>query len=90
MTIDILGVQHTVRVVSDRLLPPDSLGQCDATNAEIFILEGMPPGVEKRIIVHELVHAVDDALGLGLTEEQVAALGAGLASIPQLRVEVDL
>lgn len=78
-----------VRYVQDRLLPANALGQCDATNAEIYVLEGLPPGVEKRIVVHELVHAVADALDLDLTEEQVAALGAGLASIPQLRVEVD-
>lgn len=74
-------------MVESRLLPSDALGQCDASSAEIFVQEGLAPGVEKRILLHELVHAIDDALGLGLSEEQVAALGAGLASIPQLRVD---
>ena len=87
MTFDILGVPHSVRVVEARLLPSDALGQCDAANAEILVQEGLPPGVEKRITIHELVHAIDDALGLELSEEQVAGLGAGLASIPQLRLE---
>lgn len=90
MTVDILGIPHKVRFVTDRLLPPETLGQCDSVNAEIYVLEGLAPGVEKRIILHELVHAVADALDLGLTEGEVASLGAGLASIPQLQVEVDM
>lgn len=89
MTVEVLGVPHKLRFVEQRLLPSDALGQCLADNAEIYILEGLPPGVEKRVLLHEFIHSVADALDLGLTEGEVAALGAGLASIPQLRVEVD-
>lgn len=32
-------------------------------------------------LLHELVHAIDDALGLGLTEHQTGLLGAGLYSL---------
>lgn len=88
MTIDILGVPHSVKTVSDKRLPSDSCGQCDESMAEILIEENLAPAIHRRILLHEVIHAIDDALELGLSEAQVVGLAAGLNSIPKLRIEV--
>ena len=36
---------------------------------------------QKDTLLHEVVHAIDDTLALGMTEEQVHALGAGLYQV---------
>lgn len=40
-----------------------------------------PENQMKCTLIHELVHAVDDMLGIDLKEEQVIKLGAGLYQV---------
>jgi hypothetical protein len=88
--LDILGVRFAVRTV-----PPGSLGKkvsglCDSGAAVLSVDAGLSPGIERRIKFHEVAHAIDDALGLDLTEAQVIGLAVGLASIPQLELTPEI
>jgi hypothetical protein len=87
MMIDILGIPHVVSAVPSEKLPPGSSGQCDENRAEILIDEELVDGPRRRILLHEIIHAIEEALELELSEAQVVGLAAGLNSIPQLRIE---
>jgi hypothetical protein len=85
--IDILGVPFSVRTVPPGSLGKRAIGLCDSEAAVLSVDSGLAPGVERRIMFHEIVHAISDTLELELTEEQVIGLAAGLNSIPQLSLE---
>jgi len=84
--IDILGVPYQVREVSEDSLGKGYAGECDDGTATISIEEGLAPQIARRVLLHEIVHAIEIALGLRMKEEQVMAIGAALNGIPQLRI----
>jgi hypothetical protein len=86
--IEILGVPFRVVTADAACLPEGHRGLCDHAHATITIAEGMPPGITRQTLVHEILHAVADSVGIDLTEGQVQTLAAGLSSIPQLAVNV--
>lgn len=86
MRVDILGVRHSVELISSKQLPSNACGQCDENAAEILIDENLDPAIFRRILLHEIIHAIEQALELGLSERQVVGLAAGLNSIPQLKI----
>ena len=88
MTVDILGVPFAVRLVESAELPRGSSGLCDPGRAVLSVEKGFSEAVTRRLVLHEIIHAIEDALDLELTEEQVVGLAAGLQSIPQLSLEL--
>jgi len=53
----------------------------------IEILDGLSPSITSATMFHELVHAVDESLGLGLTEKAVRGVEVGMCSILQQNPE---
>jgi hypothetical protein len=84
--LDILGVRFRVEETDGSSLSEGLLGISDIAHARITLLQGMDPGIKRRTLLHEVVHAVTDSLDLGLSEVKVQALAVGLASIPQLEL----
>lgn len=55
-------------------------GQCDHSAGAIRILRGQPADREVETFFHELIHAVECAWNLDLTEDEVAGLSLGLTA----------
>ena len=87
--LNILGVQYTVATADACSLPVDYQGLCDSNSATITLRARMAHDVERQVLLHEIIHAIDIALGMNLSEMQVSNIGAGLASIPQLAINID-
>ncbi len=73
----------TVRVIGKtyKLLEVDNLdnqGLCEDDKQQISIRKGMPIESWADTVIHEVTHAIDFNLKLGLTERQVHCIGSGL------------
>lgn len=66
----------------------EDMGNWDYDNGEVLLREGLPPVTRGCTLLHELIHAVSDTLGAGLTEGQTRALEQGLSQIIQANPEV--
>lgn len=56
------------------------MGVCDMDNMLITIYDGYPQSKINENILHEIIHALDKDMQIGLTENQVHSLGMGLSS----------
>ena len=61
----------------------EDFGYFDMDAAEIVIRAGQSRVSTATTLLHEIVHAISDTLGGGLTEEQVRCVEQGLAMIIQ-------
>jgi hypothetical protein len=85
--LDILGVRYRVVNQDGAGFSEGVKGACDPDHAIISILKGLVDPVARRVLLHEVIHAVTGSLDIPLSEGKVQALAAGLASIPQLKIE---
>lgn len=76
----ILGKTFSVEFV-DEDDAPDRLGSCHLEAQKIEIRKGQPKETELDTIVHEVIHACDDSLGLGMSERQVHAMACALVAV---------
>ncbi|MDX1486558.1 MAG: hypothetical protein R3268_00050 [Acidiferrobacterales bacterium] len=60
-------------------------GLCISYNHEIWYDESLSVEMAVSTILHEVIHAIDDHLGLNLTEQQVQGLETGLFSLNRKR-----
>jgi len=56
-------------------------GECDVDKQQIFVRDGQPLESEQDTVLHELLHAVDEAMGLKLKESQVKGAATGLLAV---------
>lgn len=59
----------------------DAIGMCETHRQTIRVETGLPRETEEDTLFHEVIHAVDETLGLGLSERQVIALASGLLAV---------
>jgi hypothetical protein len=90
MQVKILGKKWKVRYVPhDHALlngenDEDSwsaTGTCRSNECHIAVASDIDRQVQADTLWHEITHAVDETLGLGLTEQQVHALAAGQMAV---------
>ena len=79
--ISILGRNFKVTYVIKGGLEDDELGEVDLNKQRIAILEGLAADKERAVVLHEIVHGIDDILDLKLTERQVEGLENGLFAV---------
>ena len=81
--IQIIGKRFDIKWLTgdDPILPLDQVGECDTAEQEISIRNNLKPDTEKDTMLHETIHAVSDAMGLDMTEEQVMGLASGLLAV---------
>lgn len=60
---------------------PNQLGSCHLEAQRIEIRKGTPRETELDTLLHEVIHACDDSLGLGMTERQVHAMACALVGV---------
>jgi uncharacterized protein YpuA (DUF1002 family) len=78
--LKIVGKTYTLSLV-DQVDDQDSLGECNDVLQRILVKSGQKPDQLMDTILHEVVHAVDYQMHLGLTERQVHAVAAGLTAV---------
>lgn len=64
--------------VTDEQLGVNEFGHYDDFNKVIRIRPGLVDKDHRETILHELIHAIDEANKSGLTERQVSSLARGL------------
>lgn len=75
-----------VYVLPDDL--PKAVGEYDYENQIVRVRIGQHPVFEADTVLHELLHAIDDAMQLGMKERQVHCTAVGLVAL--LRDNPDL
>lgn len=63
------------------IVPDELLGECDTDTQTLAIRDGQPLESEQDTILHEVLHAVDEAMGLKLKEAQVKGIATGLLAV---------
>jgi Zn-dependent peptidase ImmA (M78 family) len=58
-----------------------NLGMCSYDKQIVYVEEGMPLENEQSTVFHELIHAVEEMMQLGLSEEHVKGLEVGLFAL---------
>lgn len=62
-------------------LEVDAFGKVNMDKLEISIMDEQPRPLEKDTALHEIIHAIDESLDLGLKEHQVEVLGCSLQQV---------
>lgn len=76
--LQILSNVYTVEYNEDVYRVHNSFGLHFGDLQKIYVYSEMTPEKQITILTHEVIHALDEALQLGLTEQQVSALSEGL------------
>ena len=85
-SVNILGI--TYRVQEKAIISRDDArkGEIDFIHCAISIDEALPDDMKKQVLLHEIIHAVCDLLGLyeiGENEDKVQAFATGLHLVLQ-------
>jgi hypothetical protein len=59
----------------------DLLGQCDSDALKITIKKNQPAVLEADTLLHEILHAIDDAMQTKMKERQVHCTATGLLAL---------
>jgi len=79
--IRILGKYYKIIKDSTPLEDSENVGLTDIQSCQITFLEDQDPQQQRDTIIHECVHAIEETMGLDLTEEQVLGLGGGIYAL---------
>jgi hypothetical protein len=79
--ISILGMVHEISTYKEHSKEDPSMGTSDCKMGTVKLCEGMPPDIAEQTLLHEIIHLIDRNLAIGLKENQVISLAAGLYSV---------
>ena len=57
----------------------NAAGDAQWSEARVRIAHGLKHQIERHVVMHELIHIIEDSFGIGLKETQVQALATPLA-----------
>lgn len=77
----ILGAEYDVVIRDDDHFGEAYHGTYDSRHQQINLYANLPDTRMAETLLHEVVHALDDALDLGLEERQVQVLSRGLFTV---------
>ena len=75
--IKIIGKQYSVEMVPEL----DECGLCYDTKQLIKISEDLPHDLTQDTILHEVMHAIDYQMHIGMKERQISAMAAGIIAV---------
>jgi len=87
LQVEILGEAVDLQWLPERLLT-DALGKCVTDSQEIQLRNNLRALQCLDVFIHEVMHYISDATGIGLTENQVQVLGRSWACIFQANPEL--
>jgi hypothetical protein len=79
--IRILGKKFSVRFLIGAPLDDGLNGESDSDNQQILIRDSQPLESEQDTVLHEILHSVDEAMGLKMKESQVKGAATGLLAV---------
>jgi hypothetical protein len=77
----ILGKNFAIVFEPVNELTSSFLGHCDPSKCEIILQKGLTVDTANETLLHEVIHAVADLLGIAINEQQVTALSSGLYAV---------
>ena len=78
--IRVLGRDLPIQYVDAEDMPK-AWGEYDYETQVVRIRTGQQPQFEADTVLHELIHAIDDVMQLGMTERQVHCSASGLIAL---------
>ena len=78
--LKILGKRFSVGYVTDAM-SEDLNGECDTDKQLISIRDGQPLESEQDTLLHEVIHAIDEAMTINMKEAQVKGSATGLLAV---------
>ena len=78
--LKILGKPFQIRWLTEGM-DVDLNGECDSDKQAISIRDGQPLEQEQDTLLHEVIHAIDEAMGLKMKEAQVKGCATGLLAV---------
>ncbi len=66
-----------------KVIPTDQgdYGICNPETCEIHLRSNQDPQQKKDTLLHEVIHGIDDAMQLNMTEEQVFGMAGGIYAV---------
>lgn len=77
-SVRVLGRDIPIQMVDEL---PNAFGEYEYKTQIVRVQRGQQPAFEADTILHELIHAIDDAMQLQLRERQVHCLAVGLVAL---------
>lgn len=81
--VRIFGRDFSIHYIPNSSLGVDRMGYCEWTKQKISVEDGLTPIEEADTVLHEVIHGLDDVMGLKLEEDQVKCLATGILGILQ-------
>jgi hypothetical protein len=78
--LKILGKPFTIKWLTEEL-SPDLVGECDTDRQVISVREGQPLESTQDTLLHEVIHAIDEAMDARMSESQVKKIATGLLAV---------
>jgi hypothetical protein len=79
--IDILGKIYKIKFLKDSKFEEQEYGLIDFNSMEILVNIEKGLDHQKDTVIHEILHGIDEELGLHLSEKQVRNLGCGIFQV---------
>lgn len=79
--IRVIGKPYSVELVPKTKLETADLGECKYPEQQITIQSGQAKEQEQDTLLHEVIHAVDEAMDTDLSETQVRRMATGLLAV---------
>lgn len=79
--VQVLGKTYRVEEVPDHILSGNFVGNHSGRTLLISVLDNLADDQKRETVLHEVIHALNLALALGLDERQVSALSNGLYAL---------
>ena len=74
--LKVIGKEYSFRIADI----PDR-GSCEAVQQKISIQQGLPPDEERDAAIHEVLHAIEDAMGIDMPDRNIRCLATGLYAV---------
>lgn len=79
--VRVMGKRINIQYCAGEPLDDGLNGECDVDKQQILVREGQPLESEQDTVLHELLHAIDESMGLKLKESQVKGAATGLLAV---------
>jgi hypothetical protein len=79
--VKILGKPFQVTYTTTAPLPDDLNGECDTDKQTILVRDSQPLESEQDTVLHEVLHAIDEAVDTRMKETQVKKVATALLAV---------
>lgn len=79
--VRVFGKVYDVQYVTGGPVEEDELGDCNYSLQRISIRDGLGFSEERSTVLHEVLHCIEAALNVMLTEQQIELLESGLYAV---------